>query len=128
MTTNQDADPVYQQHLDQPSAEAVSASEEQILRQAVMKLNGNVLGIVLGSIAALGIFIATNWLILRGGDVIGPHLGLLDQFFIGYSVTFVGSLVGAVYAFVIGYLSGMLVGWIYNAIVFLRTPRSSGRS
>jgi hypothetical protein len=127
MTTNQDADPIYQQHLDHPSAPAVSASEEQILRQAVMKLNGNVLGIVLGSIAALGIFVATNWLILRGGEVVGPHLGLLDQFFIGYSVTFVGSLVGALYAFVIGYLSGMLVGWVYNAIVFLRRPRSSGR-
>jgi hypothetical protein len=127
MTTNQDADPIYQQHLDHPSAQAVSASEEQILRQAVMKLNGNVLGIVLGSIAALGIFVATNWLILRGGEVVGPHLGLLDQFFIGYSVTFVGSLVGALYAFVIGYLSGMLVGWVYNAIVFLRRPRSSGR-
>ena len=98
-----------------------SNSEEQIISQAVLRLNSNVLGIVFGIISALIIFAATNWLVIKGGDVVGPHLGLLGQFFLGYSVTFLGSLVGAVYAFVIGYLSGWLIGWIYNAIVSLRS-------
>jgi hypothetical protein len=83
-------------------------------------LNGQVLGLVLGIVGALIIFAATNWLVLKGGEVVGPHLSLLGQFFVGYSVTFLGSLVGAVYAFIIGYLSGRLVGWIYNAIVSLK--------
>ncbi len=97
-----------------------SNSEEQIISQAVQRLNGQVLGLVLGIVGALIIFAATNWLVLKGGEVVGPHLSLLGQFFVGYSVTFLGSLVGAVYAFIIGYLSGRLVGWIYNAIVSLK--------
>lgn len=99
--------------------------EEEIIRRAVVRLNGNILGLVLGFIAALLIFVATNWLVLKGGEVVGPHLSLLNQFFIGYSVTFVGSLIGAAYGFIIGYLSGLLIGWIYNAIAFMGSPRSS---
>lgn len=100
-----------------------SSSEEQIISQAVLRLNSQVLGLVLGAVGALVIFAATNWLVLKGGDVVGPHLSLLGQIFIGYSVTFLGSLIGAFYAFVVGYLSGLLVGWIYNAIVSLKTER-----
>ena len=101
-----------------------SNSEEELIKQAVLRLNGHVLGFVLGVIGALGIFVATNWLVIKGGEVVGPHLGLLSQFFIGYSVTFVGSLVGAAYCFVMGYLSGLLIGWVYNAVVFLKTPKN----
>ena len=95
-------------------------SEEQTIKRAVLRLNGNIMGLVMGVMAALVIFVVTNWLVIKGGDVVGPHLGLLGQFFIGYSVTFVGSLVGAVYGLVIGYLSGLVIGWIYNFIVSFR--------
>lgn len=105
------------------SENKLSNSEEQIISQAVQRLNSNVLGLVFGVISVIIIFAATNWLVLKGGDVVGPHLSLLGQIFIGYSVTFLGSLIGAVYAFIVGYLSGWLVGWIYNAIVSLKTER-----
>jgi hypothetical protein len=101
----------------------VSVAEEEILKQAVLRLNGHILGFVLGVIGGLVIFVATNWLVLKGGDVVGPHLGLLGQFFIGYSVTFTGSFVGAAYGFITGYASGLLIGWIYNAVAFLKTRR-----
>ncbi len=97
-------------------------AEEQLLKQAVQRLNGNVLGLVMGIIGGLIIFAATNWLVIKGGRVVGPHLSLLSQFFIGYSVTFVGSLIGAVYGFVTGYIGGLLIGWIYNGVVSLKTP------
>jgi hypothetical protein len=74
----------------------------------------------MGFVGAIVIFAATNWLVLKGGDVVGPHLGLLSQFFIGYSVTFVGSFIGAAYGFLVGYISGLIIGWIYNTVVFLR--------
>lgn len=101
--------------------------EEELLKRAVVRLSGNVLGLVFGTILALVIFVATNWLVLKGGTVIGPHgspvvgphLSLLGQFFIGYSVTFVGSLIGMVYAFICGYLSGLILAWIYNGVVSL---------
>ena len=99
-----------------------TVEEEKLIKQAVLKMNGHILGFVLGFIGALIIFAATNWLILKAGEgeEIGPHLGLLGQFFIGYDVTFLGSVIGAVYAFVLGYLSGLIIGWVYNGIIFLK--------
>jgi hypothetical protein len=104
----------------QPPASSTAVSEDELIKRAVLRLNGNVLGLVIGSLGALAIFVATNWLVLKGGEVVGPHMGLLDQFFYGYSVTFIGSLIGAAYVFIIGYISGLLIGWIYNAVLFLR--------
>lgn len=86
-----------------------------------MRLNGTILGIVLGTVAALILFVATNWLVLKGGDVVGPHLELLSQFFIGYSVTFAGSFIGAAYGFLAGFLCGLFLSWVYNTVVFLRS-------
>ncbi len=71
-------------------------------------------GVVTGTVAGLGIFIATNWLVIRGGRVVGPHLALLGQFFIGYRVTFLGSLIGFVYAFVLGFVVAYGVTEMYN--------------
>jgi hypothetical protein len=113
----------FQQEFEMIPEPPLTVSEEQLLKEAVVRLSGQVLGLVMGVLAALLIFVATNWLVLKGGDVVGPHLGLLSHFFIGYSVTFVGSFVGAAYGFVAGYISGLLIGWIYNAVVFLRTSR-----
>jgi hypothetical protein len=74
-------------------------------------------------VAGLGVFIATNWLILKGGATVGPHLALLGQFFIGYRVTFVGSLIGFAYAFVGGFLVGYFVARSYNSIAAWRERR-----
>lgn len=115
--------PSFQQQIEMTKPHSNNEAEEEILKKAVLRLNGHILGFVLGFISALIIFVATNWLILKGGENVGEHLGLLNQFFIGYDITFVGSLIGAVYGFVTGYLSGLLIGWIYNAVVFLRTPK-----
>jgi hypothetical protein len=92
-------------------------SEEELLTRAVLRLNAHVLGFVLGILFSLGIFVATNWLVIKSGDVVGPHLSLLSQYFIGYSVSFVGSLIGVLYAFVLGYVSGLIIAWVYNQIV-----------
>jgi hypothetical protein len=98
----------------------LNIEEERLIKQAVLKMNGHILGFVLGFISALGLFVATNWLILKGGENVGEHLNLLGNFFIGYEVTFLGSIIGAVYSFVIGYLSGLIIGWVYNAVIFLK--------
>jgi tetrahydromethanopterin S-methyltransferase subunit G len=100
----------------QPSFEAADETEE-ILERAVLRLNANILGIVLGILAGLTIFIATNFLILKGGEVVGPHLGLLRAFFPYYSVTFLGSIVGFGWGLVSGYLAGVIIASVYNLVV-----------
>jgi hypothetical protein len=104
-------------------------SLEQVVLTRVMRLNATVHGWVTGILCALGIFIATNWLVLKGGDVVGPHLSLLGQYFIGYEVTFRGSLVGALYGLVAGFALGYALARMYNWIVDLRAAKnSSGQS
>ena len=105
----------------------VKSQYEEKLYSGILRLNSQILGLILGLLLGLVIFIATNWLVLKGGTVnakgqyvVGPHLQLLSQFLIGYSVSFVGSIVGFAYGFAIGTLSGALVGWIYNKFVDLR--------
>jgi hypothetical protein len=100
---------------------ANAAEDEDVLLRAVLRLNGNLLGLLFGILAATLIFVATNFLVLKGGPIVGPHLGLLANVFIGYRVTFAGSFIGAAYGFVGGYVSGIFVAWVYNAIVVRRS-------
>jgi hypothetical protein len=93
---------------------------EDIVLARLVRLNANVQGVVTGLVAGLAIFVATNWLILKGGEVVGPNLALLGQFFIGYRVTFVGSLIGFVYGFAGGFVAGYLVAGLYNWLVELK--------
>jgi len=102
-------------------------SEEEKILQAVAFLNAKVLGLILGILLGLLIFIATNWLLIKGPheigsgrQIVGPHLQLLSQFFIGYKVSFAGSIIGFLYGFAIGTISGSLIGWLYNRIVSIR--------
>lgn len=101
---------------------------EQIVMTRLLRVSAAVHGIVSGLVAGLGIFIATNWLVLKGGRVVGPHLGLLSQFFIGYRVSFVGSLIGFGYGFVLGFVVGWAIARLYNALLSLRgAPGSASR-
>jgi hypothetical protein len=122
LTSPDKVDPFYS------SADPVASNkEEELIKHAVVRLSGNVLGFVLGSVLALVIFVATNWLVIKGGEVVGPHMQLLDQFYWGYSVTFVGSFIGAAYGFVTGYLAGLFIGWVYNGVLYLKSWKPKGR-
>ena len=89
----------------------------------VLRLNAKALGLALGLIGGLAVFTATNWLVIKGGDPLGPHLQLLNQYFVGYRVSFLGSLVGFLYGFAVGSLSGVLISWIYNKVAFLKSQK-----
>ena len=98
-----------------------SAATDELQRGA-LRLNSTILAVTCGLMAGFAVFAATIWLVLKGGDTVGPHLSLLGQYFLGYRVTFVGSLVGFVYGFVVGAIGGGVFGSVYNRVVDLRSP------
>jgi hypothetical protein len=104
---------------------ATHKKKEEKLFSGILRLNAKILGMALGLLLGLVLFIATNWMFLKGDKFVGPHLQLLNQYFIGYRVSFVGSLIGFAYGFALGTLSGALLGWIYNKIVAIRNRPSS---
>ncbi len=92
-------------------------NEQESLNDALLRLNARAWGIAFGLLSGGGLFIATNVLLLRGGPDPGKHLALLAAFFPGYRISFVGSIVGFIYLFVIGYGVGRLIGSTYNLLV-----------
>jgi hypothetical protein len=94
-------------------------AKEEISR-AVAKIQGGVLAVVCGLIGGVGLFIMTVWLLLEGGPQVGSHLQLLSNYFIGYSVTWQGSVIGLFYGALTGGMLGWIIGFTYNRVVMLR--------
>ena len=90
------------------------------IRIRILRLDATAQAIAAGVLAGLAIFVATNWLVLKGGPVVGPNLALLAQFCPGYTVTFLGSFVGFAYGLVYGAAAGYAVGSVYNRFVDAR--------
>jgi hypothetical protein len=91
--------------------------ELELLRGTIARLRASVVAVVFGLTSGTGLFIATAWLVIRGGQEVGLHLSLLNNYFPGYSVTWPGSFVGFFYGAVTGAIAGWSIGWIYNQIV-----------
>lgn len=81
---------------------------EQIIVQSLAKLDAKALGVAIGLLFGLIIFFATNILLYKGGDVVGPNLALMRHFFVGYEISFAGSVVGFIY----GLMAGFVIGWL----------------
>jgi hypothetical protein len=99
-----------------PVPQELSRDEERAIRQAFERVSGHGWGVALGVLAALGLFVATAVLVVKGGPSPGAHLQLLRAYFPGYRVTWPGAFLGSLYAFVMGYLAGRTIGALYNAI------------
>ena len=93
----------------------MSSPQETKFESYVVNLNGRAWGIALGLLCGFGLFLATVFLLIKGGDDVGQHLNLLGQYFPFYRVTWPGAFLGFIYAFVTGYAIGRLICLFYNA-------------
>jgi hypothetical protein len=71
----------------------------------------------LGSVSGLLFFLMTILLVIKGGEVVGPNLRLLSQYFFGYSVTLKGAFIAAAYSFSWGFIFGWMVAFLRNFFV-----------
>jgi uncharacterized membrane protein len=90
------------------------------IHQHIIRIQAEVLAFVMAIFCGLAIFIATAWLVIKGGPHMGRHLILLRQYFPGYTVTWGGSFLGLIYGLIIGGILGLAIGLIYNLIVDLK--------
>ena len=89
---------------------------ETVVRIRARRLSALASGLVAGILGGAALFLATVWLVLKGGNPVGPHLALLGQFFVGYRVTAMGSVVGLAYGFVTGFAVFSSGAALYNWI------------
>ncbi len=103
-----------------------TTAEVREMRRVVLRLQGQAWGVAFGFLLGLGLFVATLFLVVKGGPNTGAHLRLLEVFLPGYSVTTGGAFLGFVYMFVIGYALGRIIGWVYNWLASIGTgPRTA---
>jgi protoporphyrinogen oxidase len=89
-----------------------------VVAPTLAKVDRVALGLSLGLTCGALLWLATLALVLKGGAVVGPNLGLLAQFFPGYTVTLTGSFLGLGYGFLSGFLAGWTVALLRNVVVF----------
>jgi protoporphyrinogen oxidase len=87
---------------------------EKILIKAFARMDKLALATATGSMSGLLVFLATIWLLFKGGEVIGPNLQLLAQYFAGYTVTVKGAFIAFGYSFGWGFLFGWLIAYLRN--------------
>ncbi len=97
--------------------------ELALVTRAIARMRAGVAAIVTAMIAGFSLFAATLWLVIKGGPTVGPTLGLLSQYYPGYSVTWTGSLVGLFYGALTGAAVGWCVAWLYNILAAWRSHR-----
>jgi protoporphyrinogen oxidase len=89
------------------------------LDQVFSRLDPVAMGLSVGTVSGVGLFLATLFLVIRGGMNVGLNLRLLDNFFPGYTVTLEGGFLGLVYAFITGFIGGWALAFLRNIAVYV---------
>jgi protoporphyrinogen oxidase len=101
---------------------------DELIEAAFARMDPVALGASLGLVGSVGLFLATSVLLLKGGKVVGPTLSLLDNYLIGFSMSWSGATVGsiemAVWCFVTGYLLAGLRNTGMDAYAWLLQRRA----
>jgi hypothetical protein len=95
-------------------------TENPVLKPSVLRLHGFSLGLAIGAIAALCLFFSTAWLVVRGTADESVHAALFSNYIPGYSVSYIGALLGALELFALVFVASLLLAAVYNKIVEFR--------
>ena len=95
------------------------AAVKEALARIFTKLDRLAFALAVGLAAGATLFLATLFLVMKGGDGMARILQLLRQYFPGYRVTPMGSALGFLYAFTAGFIGGWSFAFLRNATMFM---------
>lgn len=90
-------------------------ADKAVLLAAFARIDVVALPVAMGTVCAIGLVLLTVTLLVKGAppDIpIGTHLGLLGIYLPGYSVSWGGSVIGAVY----GWITGAVIGFVWAVL------------
>ena len=77
-----------------------------------MRLNTRAFALACGVLWGVTILFATVWLVAFGFQ--GQLMQQLDHFYFGYSVSWLGAVIGGIWGFCDGFIGGWIFAWLYN--------------
>lgn len=80
-----------------------------------MRLNVRAFALTCGLMWGLGLMMITWWVILFDGETGEPTL--IGAVYRGYSISFLGSLIGLAWGLFDGMVGGAIFAWLYNLLV-----------
>lgn len=86
-----------------------------------MKFDVKSFAFTTGIFWGLAVFIATIWVII--GPTQGVTLAKLQVYYLGYSVSLGGEIIGLIWGLVHGFISGLVFSSIYN--IFAKSKQAS---
>ena len=104
-----------------------SKNEWEEIQSAIARLRASIMAVVFGMFGGASLFVATAWLLIKGGPNVGENLSLLRHYFPGYSVTWGGAFVGLFYGLLVGAILGFCLAFLYNLISTRRNSSGSGQ-
>ena len=85
---------------------------EDYFQQTFSRMDKLGFAIATGVVSGLLMFMATLFLVLKGGENVGQNLQLLSSYFLGFTVTINGAFIGLAYSFGCGFL----LGWVFATL------------
>ena len=71
------------------------------------------LGVAIGILWAIYVFFIGIVAMFGWGNAL---VDVLASLYIGYGASVVGTIIGAIWAFIDGFIAGVVIGWIYNRV------------
>jgi protoporphyrinogen oxidase len=101
---------------------------ETVLTKTFARIDKLAFATAIGCVSGMLMFLATIWLVIKGGEMVGPTLSLLSVYFAGYSVTVKGAFIAFGYSFFCGFLFGWLFAYLRNLFLAFYVYRAKKKA
>jgi hypothetical protein len=106
------------------SVSAASEGSDPIFKPAILRFSAVPLGVAIGSAMGGALFLSTSFLVIRGTADSSVHAALLANYLPGYTVSFMGGMLGAGELFLFVFISCVTLAVIYNKVVDIRQRKA----
>ena len=105
------------EYLEEKKLKTVPIDSENGFIRTFSRMDKLAMATGVGSVSGLLFFLSTIWLVIKGDGIAGLKLQLLNQYFIGYTVTVSGAFMAFGYGFIWGFLFGWLFAYLRNLLL-----------
>jgi hypothetical protein len=105
-----------EEYLEEKSTRGDRSALKEVLSRSFSKIDKLAFATALGSVSGIVFFLATIWLVVKGGEL-AEYMQLLNQYFVGYTVSLQGAFISFGYSFLWCFIFGWLFAYLRNMVL-----------